>query len=206
MIAFTLLLGSCLTWGMGDSFRTFGAFEPGAPGTLLWGLSGTESAILNRESCDAIMRFQGHGEAALNSDHHRLRFGLAILSRFSVVLLHCGSTQVCASRCRNSGDSRPAMRGNVRFAIRNSVPLSIGPTKHGVYIVAHDLLSSPSKDGLELHYVYAGVNAVTGAFDDVVATVDLSAPKSREPPRLRLRFVLLPRNSRFVESPAIENR
>ena len=43
---------------------------------------------------------------------------MAILNRFSAILLYCASTQSFASRCRISGDSRPAILGIVRFAIR----------------------------------------------------------------------------------------
>ena len=49
---------------------------------------------------------------------------MAILNRCSAILLHCDSTHVFASRCGISGDSRPAILGIVRFAIRDSVPLS----------------------------------------------------------------------------------
>ena len=41
--------------------------------------------------------------------------GLAILSRESAILLYLGSAHICASRCGNSGDSRPAILGIVRF-------------------------------------------------------------------------------------------
>ena len=82
-------------------------------------LSGTESAILNRESGDsgnrAIRRSQ------LNID--RLRFTLAILNRRSAILLYYDSTPFCTSRCGNSGDSWPVILGIVWFAIRDSVPL-----------------------------------------------------------------------------------
>ena len=45
---------------------------------------------------------------------------MAILNRFSVILLSCDATQVLASHCGISGDSRPAILGIVRFAIRDS--------------------------------------------------------------------------------------
>ena len=48
---------------------------------------------------------------------------MAILNRFSAILLYCDATHFLASRCRISGDSRPAILGIVRFAIRDSVPL-----------------------------------------------------------------------------------
>ena len=49
---------------------------------------------------------------------------MAILNRFSAILLCCDSTHNFASRCGISGDSRPASLGIVRLAIRDSVPLS----------------------------------------------------------------------------------
>ena len=49
---------------------------------------------------------------------------MAILKQFSAILLYCDLTHFCASRCRISGDYRPAILGIVRFAIRDSVPLS----------------------------------------------------------------------------------
>ena len=54
-------------------------------------------------------------KVALNID--RLRFGLAILNRFSATLLHCDSTHFCASCFGNSGDSTPAILelGDSRF-------------------------------------------------------------------------------------------
>ena len=48
---------------------------------------------------------------------------MAILNRFSAMLLHCDSTHLFDSRCEISGDSRPAILGIVRFAIRDSVLL-----------------------------------------------------------------------------------
>ena len=48
---------------------------------------------------------------------------MAILNRFSAILLYCDSTHYFASRCGISGDSGPAILGIVRFAIRDSVPL-----------------------------------------------------------------------------------
>ena len=48
----------------------------------------------------------------------RLRFGLAILNRFTSMLVHGDSAQFCASRCGHSGDSNPAILGIVRFSIR----------------------------------------------------------------------------------------
>ena len=44
---------------------------------------------------------------------------MAILNRFSAILLYCDSTRFFASRCGISGDSRPAILGIVRFAIRD---------------------------------------------------------------------------------------
>ena len=51
---------------------------------------------------------------------------MAILNQFSAILLYCASTHFFASGCGISGDSRPAIPGIVRFAIRDSVPLSLG--------------------------------------------------------------------------------
>ena len=48
---------------------------------------------------------------------------MAILNRFSAILLYCDSTHFFAFRCGISGDSRPAILGIVRFSIRDSVPL-----------------------------------------------------------------------------------
>ena len=45
---------------------------------------------------------------------------MAILNRFSAILLYSDLTNfLCASRCRISGDSRPATLGIVRFSIQN---------------------------------------------------------------------------------------
>ena len=49
---------------------------------------------------------------------------MAILNRFPAILLYCDSTRFFASRCGISGDSGPAILGIVRFATRDSVPLS----------------------------------------------------------------------------------
>ena len=49
---------------------------------------------------------------------------MAILNQFSAILLYFDSTHFFASRCGISGDSRPAILGIVRFAIRESGPLS----------------------------------------------------------------------------------
>ena len=51
---------------------------------------------------------------------------MAVLNRFSAILLYCDSAPFFASRCGISGDSRPAILGIVRFAIRDSVPLRSG--------------------------------------------------------------------------------
>ena len=48
---------------------------------------------------------------------------MAILHRFSAVLLYCDSTHFFASRRGISGDSRPAILGIMPVAIRDSVPL-----------------------------------------------------------------------------------
>ena len=48
---------------------------------------------------------------------------MAILNRFSAILLYCDSTHFLASRCGIAGDPRPAILGIVRFAIRDSVLL-----------------------------------------------------------------------------------
>ena len=54
--------------------------------------------------------------ARVDSSIDRLRFEFAILNRFSAILLYCDS---CASRCGNSGNSRPRFEEscNLRFAI-----------------------------------------------------------------------------------------
>ena len=85
-------------------------------------LGDTESAILNRESGDSK---SGDSSCAIprsrvNTD--RLRFGLAILNRFSAISLHCDSTHFCTSRLGNPGDSWSAMLGIVRFVICDSMP------------------------------------------------------------------------------------
>ena len=49
---------------------------------------------------------------------------IAIRNRFSAILLYCDSTLFFASHCGISGDSRPAILGIARFAIRDSVPPS----------------------------------------------------------------------------------
>ena len=54
---------------------------------------------------------------------------MAILNRFSSILLHFDSTEMFACHCGILGDSRPAILGIVRFTIRDSVPLSYGGSK-----------------------------------------------------------------------------
>ena len=90
-------------------------------------LSGTESAILNRESSDsescgsnrAIPRSRRNILMGCDSD------GDSKSTFRDYTLLYCDSTHVfAASHCGISGDSRPAVLGIVRFAIRASVPLS----------------------------------------------------------------------------------
>ena len=78
--------------------------------------------ILNRTTLLNTDLVIGSEKIPLNND--RLRFRLAILNRFSAILLCCDSAHFFASRCGNSGDSKPAIPGIVRFAIRDSVPLS----------------------------------------------------------------------------------
>ena len=66
-------------------------------------------------------------KVALNIN--RLRFGLAILSRFAAILYIIAVPLILdASRCRSSGDSWPAILGIVRSAICGSVLLSPGHT------------------------------------------------------------------------------
>ena len=48
---------------------------------------------------------------------------MAILNRFSAIILYCDSTHVFASHCGICDDSGPAILGIVRFAICDSVPL-----------------------------------------------------------------------------------
>ena len=86
------------------------------------GLSGTESAILSRESSDsestcdsnrpiprsvsALIGCDSDGDSeSIFHDSTSLRFGSCF-----------------ASRCGISGDSRPTILGTARFAIRDSVP------------------------------------------------------------------------------------
>ena len=66
-----------------------------------------------------IVRFHCHAEPAFSTLINRLRFGMAILNRFSAVLPYCDSTYFCASRCGNSGDFRLAILElvDLRFAI-----------------------------------------------------------------------------------------
>ena len=85
-------------------------------------LSGTDSAILNQESGDSESCDSKVGDSLLNID--RPRFGVATLCQVS--------THFCASRCGNSGDSRPANLGIVWFAICDSVPLRSLLKKPGV--------------------------------------------------------------------------
>ena len=87
-------------------------------------LSGTESAILNRESSDSESCDSNRAisKVALSIDKDAIQ--IAILNRVSAILRYCDSIRFFASRCRISGDSRPAILGIVRFAIRDSVPLS----------------------------------------------------------------------------------
>ena len=81
----------------------------------------SRSVILNRTTLLNTDLVIGSEKIPLNND--RLRFRLAILNRFSAILLCCDSAHFFASRCGNSGDSKPAIPGIVRFAIRDSVPL-----------------------------------------------------------------------------------
>ena len=83
--------------------------------------------ILNRTTLLNTDLVVGSEKIPLNND--RLRFRLAILNRFSAILLCCDSAHFFASRCGNSGDSKPAIPGIVRFAIRDSVPLSEGHSR-----------------------------------------------------------------------------
>ena len=52
---------------------------------------------------------------------------MAILNRFSAILLYREPTHFLLLRCGISGDSRPAIPGIVRFTMRDSVPLRSGP-------------------------------------------------------------------------------
>ena len=88
------------------------------------GLIKSGGVILNRTTFLNTDLVIGSEKVPLNND--RLRFRLAILNRFSAILLCCDSAHFFASRCGNSGDSKPAIPGIVRFAIRDSVPLSSG--------------------------------------------------------------------------------
>ena len=67
--------------------------------------SGSESAILNRDSGDSELSGSNGAirRSRLNTD--RPRFGLAILNRFSAILFYCDSTHFCASHCGISGKS-----------------------------------------------------------------------------------------------------
>ena len=85
-------------------------------------LSGTELAILNRESgdsesCDSKVA----AKVALNID--RLRFGLVIPNRFFAILLCCVSAYFCASHHRKFWRFHIRDCGIVGFAIRDSVLL-----------------------------------------------------------------------------------
>ena len=80
-------------------------------------LSCTESAILNREPSASESR---------DSNPRSKHWKDTILNLFSANLLYCDSTHLFASRRGIPGDSRPAILGIVRFAIRDSVPLSSG--------------------------------------------------------------------------------
>ena len=70
----------------------------------------------------AAKQTQVHRAAHLPWDE-MLRFVWWFWIDFPAILLCCDSTQFSASRCGISGDSRPAILGIVRFAIRDSVPL-----------------------------------------------------------------------------------
>ena len=86
------------------------------------GLIKSRRVILNRTTflnTDLVIRSE---KIPLNND--RLQFRLAILNRFSAIQHCCDSAHFFASRRGNSGDSKPAIPGIVRFAIRDSVPLS----------------------------------------------------------------------------------
>ena len=52
---------------------------------------------------------------------------MTILNRFSANLLYCDSNRFFAFCCGISGDSRPAILGIMRFAVRDSVPLKCRP-------------------------------------------------------------------------------
>ena len=98
--------------------------------TLSPDLSGTESAILNRESSDsescdsnrAIPRSLSALTGCDSDGDSESIFRNSTLLRFDSFF---------ASRCRMSGDSRPAIPGIVRFAIHDSVPLRSGSSLFG---------------------------------------------------------------------------
>ena len=90
------------------------------------GLIKSRRVILNRTTLLNTDLVIGSEKTPLSND--RLRFRLAILNRFCAILLCCDSAHFFASRCGNSGDSKPAIPGIVRFAIRDSVPLRSSQT------------------------------------------------------------------------------
>ena len=99
---------------------------------------------------------------------------MAILDRFSAILLSCNSTHYFASRCGNSGDSRPTILGIVRFAIRcaakvsvlfSFLPLCWPPHLPPVFLVTFLPLSpSPSKSALFCTAKGTAQSLVRGSF------------------------------------------
>ena len=88
--------------------------------TMTQTLSGTESAILNRESGDSESCDSNHAmpRSWLNID--RVQVGLAIQNRFSAILLYCNSTHLYAS-----GNFWPAILGSchLRFCAAKFRPI-----------------------------------------------------------------------------------
>ena len=94
------------------------------------GVSGTESAILNQESGDSES-CDSNRAVHVGSQLHmvkrgKLYFGLAFLSRFSVVLLKFVATRLTRMLLpQKFWRFRVCLSEIVRFVIRDSVPLSV---------------------------------------------------------------------------------
>ena len=102
---------------------------------------------------------------------------MAILNRFSAILLDCDSTLVFASRCGISGDSRPAILGIVRFVIHDSVPLS----SELVFWEGYVLLVSPTQ--VHMHHwawaVLGGASPLQLKLKSIIAKVSCLSMQSQ---------------------------
>ena len=116
---------------------------------------------------------------------------MAILNRFSAILLCCDSSHFFASRCGISGDSRPAILRIVRFAIRDSVLLrswaSVGEINVGRNKMAGALPGAVASWRSMRSILLTG-NMLTGAVTDLGAHLPALLDLREHPPPLPLCF------------------